>query len=51
MFIFRLCRQYLECLSFSVEWVDDKFGMCTIYNGVIDTNDLIDKDKVTLYSK
>ncbi|KAK2160654.1 hypothetical protein LSH36_128g01021 [Paralvinella palmiformis] len=45
----RLCRQYVECFSFSMEWADDKFGKCTIYNGIINTNRLVKKDKLTLY--
>ena len=47
----RLCRQYLECRSFSVEWLDDKCGMCNIYNGVINTGSLVKRDQVTVYSK
>ena len=51
IFVSRLCRQYLECSSFGIEWLDERYGMCTIYNGVINITKLVDKDRVTLYSK
>ncbi|KAK2140024.1 hypothetical protein LSH36_1512g00015 [Paralvinella palmiformis] len=45
----RICRQYVECLSFSIEWSDDILGKCTIYNGVLNISRLVDRDEVTLY--
>lgn len=50
MSVFRLCRQCLECFSFSIEWLDDKLGTCTIYNGAIKTREIV-QDKATLYGK
>ena len=49
--ILRVCRQYLECLSFSMEWLDDNFGMCRIYKGVINATQLVANDGTALYSK
>ena len=48
---FRLCRQYLECLSFSVEWEDDDFGICSIYDGILSKLDLLYALSTTMYSK
>ncbi|KAK2138526.1 hypothetical protein LSH36_2870g00000 [Paralvinella palmiformis] len=47
----RLCRQYLECLTFSVKWVDDKLGMCIIYRGLIEYHALVHNNNTTTYSK
>ena len=51
IFLFRLCRQYLECFFFSIEWLNDKFGMCNIYNGLPSSEGFIANDQVTIYSK
>ncbi|KAK2139946.1 hypothetical protein LSH36_1546g00009 [Paralvinella palmiformis] len=45
----RLCRQYLECWLFSFEWLEDKFGMCNIYNGVWNATQIVQKQDVSLY--
>ncbi|KAK2153460.1 hypothetical protein LSH36_296g02007 [Paralvinella palmiformis] len=45
----RLCRQYLECLSFSVEWEDDDFGICSIYDGILSKLDLLYALSTTMY--
>ena len=49
--IYRLCRQYLECLTFSVRWMDDKLGMCTIYRGLIEYHALVHNNNTTTYSR
>ncbi|KAK2153461.1 hypothetical protein LSH36_296g02019 [Paralvinella palmiformis] len=47
----RLCRQYLECFSFSVEWKDHYVGVCIIYSGILNFANMINATDVTTYSK
>ncbi|KAK2160655.1 hypothetical protein LSH36_128g01022 [Paralvinella palmiformis] len=45
----RLCRLYLECWYFSIEWYGDRFGMCTIFRGAWKSSGIVQANGVTLY--
>ncbi|KAK2139342.1 hypothetical protein LSH36_1848g00005 [Paralvinella palmiformis] len=44
-----LCRRYLECLAFSVQWKKERFGNCNIYGVYVQQSDLVIKQDVTTY--
>ncbi|KAK2142272.1 hypothetical protein LSH36_979g02083 [Paralvinella palmiformis] len=45
----RMCRQYIECLAFSLQRNERGFGMCNIYGTDIHQSDLIINDEFTVY--